>query len=307
MCAAPQPASEHRALLYDSLDHFVDASAAFVRDGLERDEPVWLISGSPSTDALIESLGDAAAALELTAAEEWFRSPSRTLTTLRHRLDEHSGPGVIRALGEIPWTSMRAGTRTDWMGVEAALNHVLADRPAHMLCAYDAQRLPDRVIDHARRTHAAVQTRDGLAPSAAYAAPDVVLAELRAAPMARPPRHAASLQFDDRPGPARDFVAARAMAAGLAGEKLADLRLAVAEIVTNAILHGRLPHWVHVWLDGDDVVCEVEDGGAGVPSPVTGLVVPPSDSPAGRGVWVARQLCDRLEISGARVRLRVRV
>jgi anti-sigma regulatory factor (Ser/Thr protein kinase) len=304
--AADPHASEHRALLYEGVDHFVRASEAFVREGLERDEPVWLITGSPRIDALVEALGDDAAALELTPGEEWFRNSARTLTTLSHRLDDHDGPGAIRALGEIPFPRMDAAIRREWVRVEALLDGVLAPHRMRMLCAYDAQELPEPVLDHARRTHALVETAGGLHPSPAYD-PAGVLGELHALPLDPAPDSAASLRFDDRPAPARDFVTARASEAGLSGPALADLRVAAAEVVTNAILHGRRPHWVHVWTAGDELLCEVQDGGAGIGSPATGFALPPLDAPAGRGVWIARQLCDHLELAGARVRLHFRL
>jgi anti-sigma regulatory factor (Ser/Thr protein kinase) len=174
-----------------------------------------------------------------------------------------------------------------------------------MLCAYDAQRLPEPVLADARRTHPVIEAADGVSPSPAYD-PGGVLGELHALPLEPAPDSAASLRFDDRPAPARDFLTARASEAGLSGPALDDLRVAAAEIVTNAILHGRRPHWVHVWTTDDELLCEVQDGGGGIGSPMTGLLVPPLDAPAGRGVWIARQLCDRLEVAGARVRLHFR-
>jgi anti-sigma regulatory factor (Ser/Thr protein kinase) len=303
--AAHPPASEHRALLYDGADHFVRASEGFVRAGLERDEPVWVITGSPRIDALLETLGDDAAALELTPGSEWFRNAARTLTTLSSRLDDHDGPGAIHALGEIPWQSMVSSTQREWVRVEALLDEQMAGHTVRMLCAYDAQRLPESVLEHARRTHAVLDEAGGVVPSPSYA-PGAVLGELHALPLEPAPDSAASLQFDDRPAPARDFVTARASEAGLTAPALDDLRVAAGEIVNNAILHGRRPHWVHVWATDDELLCEVQDAGAGIASTVTGFVIPPLDAPAGRGVWIARQLCDQLEVAGGRVRLHFR-
>ena len=84
------------------------------------------------------------------------------------------------------------------------------------------------------------------------------------------------------------------------------MRIAASEIVDNAILHGRTPHWVHVWTAGDELLCEVQDGGDGIASPFAGMLVPPIEAGEGRGVWIARQLCERLEVGGPRVRLHFR-
>jgi anti-sigma regulatory factor (Ser/Thr protein kinase) len=207
--------------------------------------------------------------VEHTEADRFFGTAPRTLTALTFRVEEHRGPGAMRALGELPLAGQPASRQREWAVLEAMLNHVFADAPVHMLCSYDAQALPDHVLEPV-------------------------------------PDAAASLRFDDRPAPSRDFVASRGAAAGLSGAALADLHVAAAEIITNAILHGRLPHWVHVWATEDEVLCEVQDGGRGIDSPFTGLIVPAIDAPAGRGVWIARQLCDRVDVSGARVRLHFR-
>jgi anti-sigma regulatory factor (Ser/Thr protein kinase) len=300
--------SEHRALLYEGVDHFVRVSEAFVREGLAHEEPVLVITGSPRIDALVEALGDDATALELTPGEEWFRNSARTLTSVARRLDDldGAGAGAIRAIGEIPYPRMSPAVRREWVRVEALLDRVFTGHTVRMVCAYDVDALPDATLDHARRTHAVVETSAGTTASSAYD-PAGVLAELHALPLDPAPDSAASMRFDDRPAPARDFVTARASEAGLSGPALSDLRVAAAEVVTNAILHGRRPHWVHVWSTDDELLCEVQDGGAGIDSPATGFELPPVDAPAGRGVWIARQLCDHLEVAGARVRLHFRL
>ena len=62
-----------------------------------------------------------------------------------------------------------------------------------------------------------------------------------------------------------------------------------------------------VWVTDDDVVCEVHDAGD-LRDPLPGLQAPHSSNPRGRGIWIARQLCDSLHVwsdaTGTHVRMR---
>jgi anti-sigma regulatory factor (Ser/Thr protein kinase) len=93
----------------------------------------------------------------------------------------------------------------------------------------------------------------------------------------------------------RRLVASKAIRAGLSSDRAADLALAFNEIATNAVVHGRAPATTRVWEEGGEVICEVTDAGPGIDDPHPGQVPPPVDSTGGRGIWLARQLCDRLE------------
>jgi anti-sigma regulatory factor (Ser/Thr protein kinase) len=87
-------------------------------------------------------------------------------------------------------------------------------------------------------------------------------------------------------------------------ERAGDLVLALDEVVANAQEHGRAPVAVRAWNDGRLVV-EVRDVGEGFDRahPPTPL------GPRGRGLWIARQLADHVEITvdpnGTMVRLEV--
>jgi hypothetical protein len=42
--------------------------------------------------------------------------------------------------------------------------------------------------------------------------------------------------------------------------------------------------------------CEVSDTGAGLPDPLAGHLPPPAGRAGLRGLWLARQFCDLLEV-----------
>jgi anti-sigma regulatory factor (Ser/Thr protein kinase) len=105
------------------------------------------------------------------------------------------------------------------------------------------------------------------------------------------------------------------VAAGLNGEQRDNLAVAVAEALSNAAVHGnRLHprHSVRVIVEvtpKECVVVEVADLGPGFDSSQVGDPTHPARvlMPGGRGIFLMRQLVDRVEYNeaGNRVRLTV--
>jgi anti-sigma regulatory factor (Ser/Thr protein kinase) len=83
----------------------------------------------------------------------------------------------------------------------------------------------------------------------------------------------------------------------------------VDEMTTNALRHGRPPVDLRLWADEKRLVCTVTDRGAGLQDPFIGYGPAHGDdlSLGGMGLWLARQLCDHVDITvtgdGVRVRL----
>lgn len=84
------------------------------------------------------------------------------------------------------------------------------------------------------------------------------------------------------------------------------LSVAAAEVLTNAILYGGGEARLSIWAEGGRIICQVEDAGRGIEDPLVGYR-PPGGRTGGRGLWLARQMVDLLEIlpsaRGATVRL----
>jgi anti-sigma regulatory factor (Ser/Thr protein kinase) len=109
----------------------------------------------------------------------------------------------------------------------------------------------------------------------------------------------------------RELVRASATAAGLGPSRVGEVVLAAHEVAMNALTHGRGDGVVELWRDGGELVCEVRDRGPGMTDPSAGSAPPDPDELRGRGLWIARHLCELVEIetgeAGTRVRLRVRL
>jgi len=94
---------------------------------------------------------------------------------------------------------------------------------------------------------------------------------------------------------------------------LSDLRLyyfvvAVNEVMTNAIHHGGGQGTLRIVWAGEHFECEVVDKGPGIPpEKLEAGFAPSADTLSGRGLWLTRQLCDKVEIAsdaaGTRVTL----
>jgi anti-sigma regulatory factor (Ser/Thr protein kinase) len=100
----------------------------------------------------------------------------------------------------------------------------------------------------------------------------------------------------------RRSVAEVATVAGLDGDRTSRFTVAVNEIVTNALAHGVPPVTAIVSGTEGGVVVTVHDRGPGwdrdrEPRAPVGPALPGIEEPHGRGLWLARQLCDRMEVS----------
>ena len=94
---------------------------------------------------------------------------------------------------------------------------------------------------------------------------------------------------------------------------LTDLRLyyfvvAVNEVMTNAIHHGGGHGTLRIAWAGEYFECEVVDAGPGIPpEKLDPATAPAADTLTGRGLWLTRQLCDKVEVvsdsTGTRVTL----
>ena len=90
------------------------------------------------------------------------------------------------------------------------------------------------------------------------------------------------------------MVARLAAQAGMSAARNRDLVLAVCELATNSVRHADGRGVVRVWREGHELVCEVVDRGR-PDEPLTGRHRPRPGQDGGYGLWIAEQLCDRIE------------
>ena len=154
--AKPQPSREtgeffHHALIYDSVDDFVDAALPFVSAGIEAGEPVLARVKSVNADALSEALGADAAGADVAPAEGFYATPSRTRAKFLDWVADRPG-GRVRILGEPPWPlDSEAGVR-EWARHESVINVAFWGMAVSFACPYDESTLPEAIIESAEST-----------------------------------------------------------------------------------------------------------------------------------------------------------
>jgi anti-sigma regulatory factor (Ser/Thr protein kinase) len=96
----------------------------------------------------------------------------------------------------------------------------------------------------------------------------------------------------------RHAVARCAAGVGLFDQRLEDFVLAVNEVITNAVRHAGGQGRVRLWTQDGTIRCEVTDEGGGIPPErLVGRELPPSVAVSGRGLWLARHLCDAVSVA----------
>ena len=295
-----EPTANHRALVYRDAGRFVDAVGAFVRDGLARDDRVLVALTPAKLEWLRDDLGADAAAVDLADEGKLYERHGPMLSAVLAYLELHGAPGQGRvrvvaeqALGLRDTADVRA-----YMRYEAASNVAYRRFDAAVLCPYDARSLPDAIVEDALRTHPEVVEDGCVRPSERYVDPRSFVREravARAVPAGVCP---IALEVPDDVGGARALVRVNAGAAGVPRDAIEDLELAVSEVATNALVHGRGPRLVWCYVDDGELVCMVRDAGPGPADPLTGYLPPDDRRLHGRGLWLAHQLCDTVEIAG---------
>ena len=94
---------------------------------------------------------------------------------------------------------------------------------------------------------------------------------------------------------ARQRARAHACEHGLEDGEAGDFALAVHEVVANSVKHGGGSGELFLWVEGDVVLGEVRDRGY-VRDPMAGRLRPNATGDTGRGIWMANELCDLVQI-----------
>jgi anti-sigma regulatory factor (Ser/Thr protein kinase) len=301
----------HEALLYAGVEEFLDQTVPFVEAGLAAHEPVMVAVPRVRLDALRARLGAHAAEVLLVDMEDIGTNPARIIPAWRDFIDTHSDRrGGLRGIGEPVWAGRSNDELVECQHHESLLNVVLADVPdMYLLCAYDTQALPEAVIEEALHSHPTLVHEGRHYRSPRYEPPGAHLG-----PLAQPLRECdvapEELMFsEDDLASVRRLVAERAARARLAPERAEGLVLAAHEIASNSVRHGGGQGRILVWEDDQALVCEVRDAGH-IREALAGRVRPPRDTMGGRGLWIANQLCDLVQIrsgrAGSAIRLHMR-
>ena len=241
----------------------------------------------------------------------------------------------MRAIGESLWAGRGRQEAVECHLHEWLLPRAFVQDPRlWLVCPYDVSGLDAADIDVARRLHQLIFDVDDVEREP-YPAPDLTDAATPSAPRDLL-LTAVPFPADDRLPPAqpdpvveltfgngdlaevRDRTTAAATGAGLEPYRAKELTLAVHEVASNVLRHTDGSGRLRVWAAGPGiegpsaVVCEISDTGialGAIADPMVGRVRPTTGSDSGRGLWLANQLCDLVQLrtspSGTVVRMHV--
>lgn len=296
----PTPVVEgaHSALLYRDAAEFLAGVVPFLLGGLAEGASVGAALPGPHLDLVRSGLGDRADEVRLFDMADVGRNPGRILAEVMHEVVGSRPEAPSRIVDEPVWPGRTGLEYPACVQHEVLVNLAFTGRPVTVLCPYNAL-LPASVLADAAATHPCL-VQDGVArPSTAYA-PATAMSRT-VGPLPEPPL-AAVFAFDGpRLAAARRFVRTEAVAAGLEGDRVFDLVLALGELAANSIRHGGGRGTVRVWTEtaedgGDLLVAEVADAGR-LDDPLAGRRPATPHQLNGRGLLMVHHLADLVRTS----------
>jgi anti-sigma regulatory factor (Ser/Thr protein kinase) len=289
----------HVAVPYEG-QQFLSCCTDVAEQAAARDEQLTFLVSAAKAEALRDTLGNRPADVTYLDMDDHVRNPARLIALIDGFRAGAAGRRCV-SVHEPTFDRTCADRAETWFGESVLNSPALQSWNLAVLCLYDTD-LGDAALAEMHRTHPTVRGEDG---NAAYE--PGLAGTLFAEALPTVPTEAAGHDVRSRDlAPVREFV--RSHGAELAADRREDLVLAANEVITNSVQHGGGACRVTMWDEPDSVVCDVQDTGH-ISDPLVGRLAPAADTPAGRGLWLANQLCDLVQIrsspAGTTVRLRV--
>jgi anti-sigma regulatory factor (Ser/Thr protein kinase) len=289
----------HEAVAYTTPADLAARLAPRIAAAADAGDPVLAVLADDERGALHAVLGNTAGAVRFLEPSAVHARPAFTVASqwarTNRRITEPGGRALVvgQRLEALPGCGPEY-----WGRLDVALDVATAELPVTVLCPFPLEARLDLV----RSTHPHVGTAAGVRAGAGYRPPREAVLDFPPPPPPELGRPAAHRPFDLQTlAELRGTVTTVAGAAGLAPEDVADLVLAVNELASNSIEHGPGAGVLRMWdasPDSGDVVAEVFDGGH-MDVPFPGLTLPPPEGERGRGLWLAAELCDVLQVWSA--------
>lgn len=281
----------HQTAFYGSDEDFLAIVLPFVAEGLDAGEPV-VAAFAPANQALLRDALPHTAKVMFLDGDVHYARPANAIREYSRMITDFMAGGAVqvRVTGDVPHPGM--GVPWDWWArYEAAVNVAFADFPLWGLCPYDTRTTPAEVLGEVWRTHPYIATPDGDMANPGYSLDGSAPARVWSDPIER--TAPVVMLVDPLPSTARAAVAVAGRLTGLSDDDTSGLMLAVSEVLSNGILHGRAPTRLRLWTAPDRIVVTVTDQGAGPTDPYIGLmpVNPASAGLGGQGLWLAHQMC----------------
>ncbi|WP_203790951.1 ATP-binding protein [Paractinoplanes rishiriensis] len=312
-----EPGLAHTALIASSDTELLSILVPELRRSTERYDETLLVVREHTRTVLGEQVG-ALESAALGEPAEFYQRLGFAYEGFRRYLAAQQDAGRrVHLLAEPDLTGATdAGLQADraaaYLAYEAVCNQTYAPYGSAITCLWNPQHHPRPVLDGVRATHPYLLTPTGPVRSPTYLAPQRYLSERQDMPWRPAPAHIDhELVLSEVAGLSRlrTVLHTWAIEHQFASEPAEDLVVATVEVAANGLRHGAPPVRVRAWHHHDTLIVECDDS-AGRPIPATaGYQRPqPADpTPGGRGLWVARQLADVVQIHSTSNRTCVRL
>ncbi|MFF0059846.1 anti-sigma factor RsbA family regulatory protein [Streptomyces microflavus] len=284
----------HELYPYRGEDQFLSGTLDYIHEALEADEAVVVAVPEDKTSILRGELADEPAVTFVDATTAG-PNPGRHIAAWSAWMNERGEGGrPVRGIGETAWRQARSAAHLSELRYhEWLMNRAFARSSTwSMLCPYDAADEDRDALRSLSRCHPQIRRDGQYTPNENYLTGDEYAFEALDAPC--DPFQELSYTHGDL-GAIRSKVSQCAADAGVTEDRLAKLAVAVTEIATNSIRHGGGHGTLRTWAQDETFLCELRDSGY-IPDATTGRIRPEENQVGGRGLWLAHQLCDLVEI-----------
>ena len=305
-------AFSHHLLLHGSDDELLSTVVPFLRVGVRADQGVVVCCRAHTTGLLQGELGRDGQVVYLDY-DETYNTPIAAIATYQQLIDQYlaAGSDHVRVVAEAVY-DRAPDQRVEWSRYEAVANRAMQPYPVSAVCLYDTRQIPTDMLEAGRLTHPTLITGASRSDNPDYIEPGEFLRRTNQPPPDPLEHKPPDLEMDrvtDLDEMRRQLEACLFRTTHMAHEAT-DVILAANEVTTNAIRHGRPPVTLRLWVEPDRCVCTVTDQGTGIDDPFAGYIWPGSLSKIathGMGLWLARRLCDRVDIFRAHEGFTVRL
>lgn len=297
MPARASKSFRHWALVYRGEQGFLDGTVPFIRQGMDTGEPTLVMVPTQKIELLREALGGDPDRVQFADMGHVGANPARIIPAWRQFVEEHAdGERPLRGIGEPISTTRSAPELVECQRHEALLNLAFADAgDFDLLCPYDSQALDPDVIAEAERSHPVVVEDGRERASACYRGLEAIAGPFDA-PLPEPPPQAAEFSFDAATlHELRAFIRRYGHEPEIDRQAIENLVTGVNELATNSVRHGGGRGSAKLWREGDVLICEIRDRGK-MTAPLAGRIEPSTRDLRGRGLWLANQICDLVQI-----------
>jgi anti-sigma regulatory factor (Ser/Thr protein kinase) len=285
----------HAAAMYDSDDSLRGQVEPFLRAGLDRGDAILAMVPARVEQVLRAALDGGGDRVQWRKPNLSRRRPGEVFDDFHRFLAERHAAGESARLLTENDLDGDPDRLAAYLRFEAVSTEILRPYGFPWTCLYDRRRHPEEMLTCVGEVHPQLTTHRGPpVPSTTYIPVDAYLTS-HAGPVSPVPE---PVDMDvelatTRALPAlRHRLPTRATSGHTGGDEIDLMLVAVTEVVTNALQHGKPPCRVRAWESGRVSYVRVDDHGHATGLATAGYQRPATPATSSTGLWLARQLAD---------------